>query len=129
MKRRNFFLLSLAGLATVGVPSYYVWKNSNEKKNPLYEPKILNTILEPSDIVEIGRMYSEQFPDNGLEEKLQDFLTDNVHSKNGDLAAILEQEVKRDYESGNTVILNGWILSETEAVQCALFSISESNQS
>lgn len=129
MKRRNFFLLSLAGLATVAVPSYYIWKNGNEKKNPLYEPKILTTILEPSDIVEMGRMYSEQFTDNGLEEKLQNFLTTNTDSKNGDVASILEQEVKRDYETGNTVILDGWILSETEAVQCALFSISESNQS
>ncbi|MET7028738.1 hypothetical protein [Sediminicola luteus] len=129
MKRRNFFLLSLAGLATVAVPSYCIWKKSNEKKNPLYEPRILTTILEPSDIVEMGRMYCSQFPDNGLEEKLQDFLTDNVNTDTDDLASMLEQEVKKDYETGNTVILDGWILSETEAVQCALFSISESNLS
>ncbi|ALM08487.1 hypothetical protein SB49_12200 [Sediminicola sp. YIK13] len=127
MKRRNFFLLSLAGLATVAVPSYCVWKKSNKKKNPLYEPRILTTILEPSDIVEMGKMYCNQFPDNGLEEKLQGFLTENINKDTSDLASILEQEVKKDYETGNTVVLDGWILSETEAVQCALFSISESN--
>ncbi|MGY8913962.1 MAG: hypothetical protein ACKVJF_02615 [Flavobacteriales bacterium] len=129
MKRRNFFLLSLAGLATVAVPSYCVWKNRSDKKNPLYEPRILTTILDPSDIVEIGRIYCEQFPENGLEIKLQDFLTDNVNTTNRDLMDILEQDVRKDYETGNTVILDGWILSETEAVQCALFSLSESNQS
>ena len=129
MKRRNFFLLSLAGLATMAVPSYCVWKESNEKKNPLYEPRILTTILEPSDIVEMGRMYCSQFPDNGLEEKLQGLLTDNVNTDTDNLASALEQEVKKDYETGNTVILDGWILSETEAVQCALFSISELNLS
>ncbi len=129
MKRRNFFLLSLAGLATVAVPSYCVWKKSNEIKNPLYEPRILTTILEPSDIVELGKMYCSQFPDNGLEKKLQGFLTGNVNTDTRDLVSILEQEVKKDYETGNTVVLDGWILSETEAVQCALFSISESNLS
>ncbi|MEB8328276.1 hypothetical protein OO009_02820 [Flavobacteriaceae bacterium KMM 6897] len=129
MKRRKFFLLSLAGLATVAVPSYCVWKNRNDKKNPLYEPRILTTILEPSEIVEMGRMYCEQFPDTGLEEKLQVFLMDNVDTENKNLESILEQEVKKDYQTGNTVILDGWILSETEAVQCALFSFSELNQS
>lgn len=129
MKRRNFFLLSLAGLATVAVPSYYIWRVRNEKKNPLYEPRVLTTILEPAVIVEMGRMYCEQFPDSGLEEKLQDFLMDNLDTENRDMATILEQEIKTDYKTGNTVILDGWILSETEAVQCALFSIAESNLS
>ncbi|MFT4832369.1 MAG: hypothetical protein ACI815_002022 [Psychroserpens sp.] len=128
MKRSKFFLLSLAGLATVAIPSYYVWKNRNEKKNPLYEPRILSTILEPSEIVEMGRMYCGQFPNTGMEEKLQDYFKENVDTENGNLESILKQQVKKDYQTGNTIILDGWILSETEAVQCALFSISESNQ-
>ena len=129
MKRRNFFLLSLAGLATLAVPSYYVWRKKNKKTNPLYEPRILTTILDPSDIVKMGRIYSEQFPNSGLEEKLQYLLIGKVNAENVDIVSILEQEVKKDYATGNTVILDGWILSETEAVQCALFSISELNQS
>jgi hypothetical protein len=28
-----------------------------------------------------------------------------------------------DFEKGRTVVLNGWILSLTEARQCALFSL------
>jgi hypothetical protein len=31
--------------------------------------------------------------------------------------------VREDFEQGRTVILNGWILSVTEARQCALFSL------
>ncbi len=129
MKRRNFFLLSLAGLATIAVPSYLLWKNRDPKRNPLYEPKILHTILEPAAIVEMGKIYCEKFQDTTLDEKLQDFLIDKEIGENSELENILEQEVKKDFETGNTVMLDGWILSETEALQCALYSISESNNS
>lgn len=129
MKRRNFFLLSLAGLATIAVPSYLIWKKREQEKNPLYEPKILHTILEPAAIVEMGKMYCEKFQDTTLNDRLQNFLIDKGIGENSDLESILAQEVKKDFETGNTIMLDGWILSETEALQCALYSISESNQS
>ncbi|MET6989497.1 hypothetical protein [Sediminicola arcticus] len=129
MKRRNFFLLSLAGVATVAIPSYYIWNNRNLRKNLLYEPRILTSILETSDIVTIGRIYSEQFPKIKLKKKLQNFLIENKDRENRDLEIILEATVKKDFQTGNTVVLDGWILSETEAIQCALFSTSELNQS
>ena len=31
--------------------------------------------------------------------------------------------VRRDFETGRTVLVNGWILSVNEARQCALFSL------
>jgi len=34
----------------------------------------------------------------------------------------LEESIKNDFETGNTVIVDGWILSRTEARQCALLS-------
>ncbi|MEJ1221444.1 hypothetical protein [Sediminicola sp. 1XM1-17] len=129
MKRRNFFLLSLAGLATIAVPSYLVWKSREDKINPLCEPKILTTILEPSAIVEIGLQYRRQFPESGLEKKLEEMLGKNMDLNNSTIEDLLENKIKRDYERGNTVMLDGWILSETEAIQCALLSISESNLS
>lgn len=129
MKRRNFFLLSLAGIATVAVPSYYFWNKRNIKKNLLYEPRILTSILEPSDIVNIGRVYRAQFPEINLKKKLQNFLIENKDKEYRDLEIILEATIKKDFQTGNTVVLDGWILSETEAIQCALFSTSELNQS
>ena len=129
MKRRNFFLLSLAGVATVAVPSYFIWNNRNIKKNLLYEPRILTSILEPSDIVDIGRIYREQFPEINHKKKLRNFLIENEDRENKDLEIILEATIKKDFQTGNTVVLDGWILSETEAIQCALFSTSELNQS
>jgi len=31
--------------------------------------------------------------------------------------------VRRDFETGRTVLVNGWVLAATEARQCALFSL------
>jgi len=38
----------------------------------------------------------------------------------------LDQKVKQDFETGNTVLVKGWVLSVTEARQCALFSLANS---
>ena len=37
--------------------------------------------------------------------------------------ASLERRIKEDYETGNIVTIEGWILSATEGRQCALFSL------
>ena len=41
--------------------------------------------------------------------------------------AALKKGIKNDFEIGNTVMIDGWILSVTEARQCALFSIIQPN--
>ena len=38
------------------------------------------------------------------------------------LEALLNQKIQQDFEAGRTVVVNGWVLSQTEARQCALFS-------
>jgi hypothetical protein len=38
----------------------------------------------------------------------------------------IEKKIKLDFETSNTVILKGWVLSVTEARQCAFFSILNS---
>jgi hypothetical protein len=35
----------------------------------------------------------------------------------------LEQRVRDDFAAGRTVLVDGWVLSATEARQCALFSL------
>jgi hypothetical protein len=35
----------------------------------------------------------------------------------------IEQQVRDDFAAGRTVVVDGWVLSATEARQCALFSL------
>jgi len=36
----------------------------------------------------------------------------------------LDAQVHDDFEAGRTVLVSGWVLSQTEARQCALYSLS-----
>ena len=36
-------------------------------------------------------------------------------------------QITDDYNKGNTVMIDGWILSRIEARQCALFSLIQTN--
>ena len=40
-------------------------------------------------------------------------------------AESLEKKIKTDFETGNIVLVDGWVLSISEARQCALFSQSK----
>jgi hypothetical protein len=39
---------------------------------------------------------------------------------------MLENKVENDFKTGKIAVIKGWVLSLTEARQCALFSILQS---
>lgn len=43
------------------------------------------------------------------------------------LQKMMAEKVQADFENGETVVVRGWILSRTEARQCALFSLTNPN--
>jgi hypothetical protein len=68
----------------------------------------------------MGQRYLELFTDEKQKLTLVKLLSDTPINQ-------LEQQITVDYQSGNTVLLNGWLLSKTEARQCALFSLSKAS--
>jgi len=81
---------------------------------------------------EIGASYREKFNKENHEKQLIGILlTDStnkvvpVTSEEAVINSLLEQKIQKDFETGNTVIIKGWILSVTEARQCALFSLTQ----
>ena len=47
--------------------------------------------------------------------------------KNYNTLVDIEEFVQADFENGETVVVRGWVLSRTEARQCALFSLTNPN--
>jgi hypothetical protein len=41
------------------------------------------------------------------------------------ITTLLEEKIVRDFAESRTVIVDGWVLSVTEARQCAAYSISQ----
>ena len=76
----------------------------------------------------IGRAYLNTHPNLADREILEGMLRDPStrvprRVDPPDLHSRIIAQVRTDYEFGRVVILNGWILSDTEAKLCALLSL------
>ncbi len=90
-------------------------------------PLFFSHLVDVKMILDTGKAYLAKFPAENHQDKLTDLLQNN-HSFTGtqDAAAIrsyLNSEVENDFKTGKVVMVNGWVLSVTEARQCALLSL------
>lgn len=105
LKRRTFLITtttSMAGLLVYGCGTQD--KNAN-----------LALVWDRESIIGIGKKYRAAFPEEDSEEKLKGHL----EATDSDI----EKALKADFAAGRTVQVDGWIISVTEARQCALFSL------
>jgi hypothetical protein len=82
--------------------------------------------------MEIGKAYQQQAKNENDEPALIKLLSTNEQGKpinetmdSSSIAAILNQKIQQDFQQNRIVVANGWVLSVTEARQCALFSLTE----
>jgi hypothetical protein len=82
-------------------------------------------MLGPARVREIGTQYRGAFPKENTAAALQDAITRSQHP-NFPLIwrRSIEDQIRDDFAAGRTVLIGGWVLSETEARQCALYSLS-----
>src|SRR5882724_12073024 len=129
MKRRSFILLSAIGSTAIIIPSLNC--SSPGKPNKiLAEPLLLSHICDAKTIREIGEAYRKQaFTESGEDQLLKILLTDSsgkILPQSSDstmIRSLLDQKIKDDFERDQTVNVKGWVLSATEARQCAVFSL------
>ena len=126
MKRRDFIFITTAGIAAISIPAYYFYLGDIEYDSSLAQPQSLSLIWDTETINAIGTGYRNQFPAEHKARSLVRQLNKDLSVGSGDLAEALEHKVAEDFETGNTVMIDGWILSVTEARQCALFSTIQS---
>ncbi|MBS1597913.1 MAG: hypothetical protein JST75_06790 [Bacteroidetes bacterium] len=132
MKRRSFILLSATGITALVIPSLSCTSVSPGSVKILQLPNQLSHICDAQTIRDIGNAYRKQVAAEANKDQLiKLLLTDNSGnsiSKSSDTTAlktILGDKVKEDFEKGNVVEVKGWVLSKTEARQCAVFSFSQ----
>ncbi|TDI68072.1 MAG: hypothetical protein E2O86_07985 [Bacteroidetes bacterium] len=127
MKRTNFILLTGVGISAIAIPTWYYKFNIPEYDQLLTEPELLSHIWDGTTIGEIGEIYRKQFSDENSERKLVKHLSDYESTESTTITEVLRQQITDDYNKGNTVMVDGWVLSRTEARQCALFSLTQTN--
>jgi len=125
MERRQFIGLSACLAAVIAIPILDGCATGNNDV-AVSEPLLLLHTINANSIRETGRAYMKQFPDENTEEKLRKLLLDNDAPLSSGAKAIhkyFDAKTVNDFNTGQIVIVNGWILSLTEARQCALFAI------
>lgn len=126
MRRRTFIV---AALATVIVPvCAYTWYFF--EKDPLIIPKELSRFCNFDQLLLIGKEYINKNSSENSKIILNEYLlmdrSGNKFKGNGkfELEKWLDNKIIRDFNSNNFVIIHGWVISRTEAQQCALLSIT-----
>jgi hypothetical protein len=125
MKRRKFLLLSLFGLFISLVAIwYYKFKSATTKV--LSYPIDLSEICDRKTLIQIGNTYMKLTNEND-KRYLKELMVQDAGMIDNDLKISLKSKVVEDFNTGNTILVDGWLLSRTEARQCAFLSMSEAN--
>lgn len=131
MKRKKFLIISAVAVAAVAVP--VAIKLSNHKKvrdRPMEEPRILGNFCNDEDIRAIGMDYRKRVPEEADKQKLVGLLLKNDSGKQisstdiHEVSDWLDKKTQLEFEADNTLVVAGWVVSVTEARQCALYSLS-----
>ena len=129
MNRRNFISLTALSTAAISVPFLNCSGTDSALDKALALPQTLSQVLEKKTLAAIGEAYGTAHPDEYTASKLEQLANNNkaqiISSATPakDIYTILNKSIRDDFETGNTIVLNGWVLALTEARQCALFSI------
>jgi hypothetical protein len=115
MKRRDFIITTIAGVGVISASAYYVFRDV-EYDAPLADPQSLALIWDAKTINDIGNQYRINNPDEASPRTLVKLL--NTTTPN-------DETIKNDFATGKIVIVDGWMLSLTEARQCALASTQQ----
>ena len=116
MKRREF----LFG-ATAVIGSFFPWLPRRERERLSDAERVRAIFSDPSGADNIGRAYLRSAP----EEADPAFLARVLGLDNAtDLRRMLAARNKRDFECGDVVLVEGWVLARSEARACAHASLA-----
>jgi len=126
MKRKDFIKLSAFATVAISIPLLDSCGPSVAER-AMSQTGFLSRLFDVKTIKDAGKAYLQKTPAENDDDRLVQLLADNGSITNStDEKAIheyLDEKIKQEFETGNTVLVNGWVLAITEARQCALFSL------
>ena len=124
MKRRTFIYLGAAGVLATSIPLSCSKFSSAEYDPLLAQPQSLSALIGYDHITIIGNKYIEKKSNEANVRSLVKQLMQGISDSGVGLAEAIQTKVKSEFEKRNTVMVDGWVLSVTEARQCALSSLT-----
>ena len=123
LDRRRFLQLSALGIVVTIADSACV-ASSDRPDAAVDRPQLLG-MLGPERVRQLGARYRASTPS----EKSAAALRAALSSGHGPRIPFinrgsLDDQIRDDFSTGRTVVVDGWVLSVTEARQAALFSLT-----
>jgi hypothetical protein len=126
MERRLFVKLSAFTAMALTLP--LAESCGGSKEIAVAQPFLFSQLVNDKTISEAGLAYRKTYVAEDNKEKLSRLLLDGQDASldKGELQAMLDKQVTTDFKQGNTLVVKGWVMSITEARQCALYSLLKS---
>jgi hypothetical protein len=125
MQRRNFIHLSAYTAIALSLP--FTGGCGYRRIDIESQPLFFSHITDAATIIATGMAYRKANKSEDDKTKLAALLlANNPDADNGAIRQMLDIKVKDDFKAGKIAVVKGWVLSVTEARQCALFSILQS---
>lgn len=122
MQRRTFIHLSAYTALALTLP--FTEGCSPSPEIIASRPFLFSQLADKRTIAEAGVAYRKQFPKENDKTILSNLLIGtNASQDKSAMEKRLDNSVLGDFKTGKTVTAAGWVLSITEARQCALYSI------
>jgi hypothetical protein len=121
---RRRFLHLIGGVAAASLSAACA-ADASMQSGALTRPELANA-LGAERVRDLGRRYRELVASERSADALREAIVRSLPWRariQGSTASDLAQLVHDDFGAGRTVVVSGWILSLTEARQCALFSL------
>jgi hypothetical protein len=122
MQRRTFIHLSAYTALALTLP--FTDGCSPSTGNLLSQPLLFSQLADKKTIIEAGNAFRKKFPKEDSKAILSNLLIGSNNSQDKSIIQKqLDERVLEDFKNRKIVTAAGWVLSITEARQCALFSI------
>lgn len=122
LDRRRFLQVSALGVAAAIV--YPACAECDRNGTGLGHPRLLD-MLGPDRVRAIGKQYLAATPKETSPDALRSAISKSRNQSRVPLMPrSLDDQVRDDFINGQTVLVDGWVLSVTEARQAALFALS-----
>lgn len=123
LDRRRFLQVAVTGMVA-GLATSACARDASEDARALGKPALLE-MLGPDRTRDIGTQYRAAVPGENTAAALRDAISSSQHRQFPWIhGRSIEEQIHDDFTAGRTVVVGGWVLSETEARQAALYSLS-----
>lgn len=130
MERKTFISVTALGMLGLYLPSWECRLAPSAEEEAMARPEMLSELTGKTEVTSIGLAYLKKFPGYSGQRKLKVLLLSSFDDGNrgkpgspDEIRRYLSDKVKQDFDQGHILELDGWLISETESRQCALYSL------